>query len=143
VISGFTDVHNCNLGQNVVYQSSVQNRDRGVERFRITSPVSGVELEDDVFCGPSMVFTTNQPTQPRHTQNTTTKRTLSKQALRSSQRQPLSAESRWAVLFVAAWRVGHPRRTRRRPGMAFPAVSLAGCASAEFVCQTLARLIRQ
>jgi UDP-2-acetamido-3-amino-2,3-dideoxy-glucuronate N-acetyltransferase len=46
----------CNLGQNVV----VMNGTRMGSNCRIQNNVSiyeGVELEDDVFCGPSMVFT--------------------------------------------------------------------------------------
>lgn len=47
---------NCSLGQNVV----VMNRVRIGNNCKIQNNVSvyeGVELEDDVFCGPSMVFT--------------------------------------------------------------------------------------
>ena len=46
----------CNLGQNVVVMSGT----RMGANCRIQNNVSiyeGVELEDDVFCGPSMVFT--------------------------------------------------------------------------------------
>jgi UDP-2-acetamido-3-amino-2,3-dideoxy-glucuronate N-acetyltransferase len=46
----------CNLGQNVVISPGVRIGDN----VRIQNNVSvytGVELEDDVFCGPSMVFT--------------------------------------------------------------------------------------
>jgi UDP-2-acetamido-3-amino-2,3-dideoxy-glucuronate N-acetyltransferase len=46
----------CNLGQNVVVMSGV----RMGANCKIQNNVSlyeGVELEDDVFCGPSMVFT--------------------------------------------------------------------------------------
>jgi UDP-2-acetamido-3-amino-2,3-dideoxy-glucuronate N-acetyltransferase len=46
----------CNLGQNVV----VMNGTRMGHNCKIQNNVSiyeGVELEDDVFCGPSMVFT--------------------------------------------------------------------------------------
>ena len=47
---------NCNIGQNVV----VGPRVRIGNRVKIQNNVSvyeGVELEDEVFCGPSMVFT--------------------------------------------------------------------------------------
>jgi UDP-2-acetamido-3-amino-2,3-dideoxy-glucuronate N-acetyltransferase len=47
---------NCNLGQNVVISPSVKIGDR-VKIQNNVSVYAGVELEDDVFCGPSMVFT--------------------------------------------------------------------------------------
>ena len=46
----------CNLGQNVVISPMVKIGDR-VKIQNNVSVYTGVELEDDVFCGPSMVFT--------------------------------------------------------------------------------------
>jgi UDP-2-acetamido-3-amino-2,3-dideoxy-glucuronate N-acetyltransferase len=47
---------NCNLGQNVVVSPGVIIGDN-VKIQNNVSVYTGVELEDDVFCGPSMVFT--------------------------------------------------------------------------------------
>jgi UDP-2-acetamido-3-amino-2,3-dideoxy-glucuronate N-acetyltransferase len=47
---------NCNLGQNVVVSPQVRVGDN-VKIQNNVSLYTGVELEDDVFCGPSMVFT--------------------------------------------------------------------------------------
>jgi UDP-2-acetamido-3-amino-2,3-dideoxy-glucuronate N-acetyltransferase len=47
---------NCNLGQNVVVSPDVTLGDN-VKVQNNVSIYSGVTLEDDVFCGPSMVFT--------------------------------------------------------------------------------------
>jgi UDP-2-acetamido-3-amino-2,3-dideoxy-glucuronate N-acetyltransferase len=47
---------NCNLGQNVVISPDVRVGD-GVKIQNNVSVYTGVELEDDVFCGPSVVFT--------------------------------------------------------------------------------------
>ncbi len=47
---------NCSLGQNVVVMSRVKIGD-GVKIQNNVSIYEGVELEADVFCGPSMVFT--------------------------------------------------------------------------------------
>jgi UDP-2-acetamido-3-amino-2,3-dideoxy-glucuronate N-acetyltransferase len=47
---------NCNLGQNVVISPSVKVGN-GVKIQNNVSVYTGVELEDDVFCGPSVVFT--------------------------------------------------------------------------------------
>jgi UDP-2-acetamido-3-amino-2,3-dideoxy-glucuronate N-acetyltransferase len=46
----------CNLGQNVVISPGVRIGDR-VKIQNNVSVYTGVELEDGVFCGPSMVFT--------------------------------------------------------------------------------------
>jgi len=46
----------CNLGQNVVISPDVRIGDN-VKIQNNVSVYTGVELEDDVFCGPSMVFT--------------------------------------------------------------------------------------
>jgi UDP-2-acetamido-3-amino-2,3-dideoxy-glucuronate N-acetyltransferase len=46
----------CNLGQNVVISPGVR-LGRNVKVQNNVSVYTGVELEDDVFCGPSMVFT--------------------------------------------------------------------------------------
>ena len=46
----------CNLGQNVVISPQVKIGDN-VKIQNNVSVYTGVELEDDVFCGPSMVFT--------------------------------------------------------------------------------------
>jgi UDP-2-acetamido-3-amino-2,3-dideoxy-glucuronate N-acetyltransferase len=56
VMSGAVIGERCNLGQNVV----VMPRTRIGNNVKIQNNVSiyeGVELEDDVFCGPSCVFT--------------------------------------------------------------------------------------
>lgn len=56
VMPGAVIGRDCNLGQNVV----VMNRVKIGDRAKIQNNVSlyeGVTLEDDVFCGPSMVFT--------------------------------------------------------------------------------------
>lgn len=56
VLSGSRIGRNCNIGQNVVIGPNVTIGDR----CRIQNNVSvyeGVTLEDDVFCGPSCVFT--------------------------------------------------------------------------------------
>jgi UDP-2-acetamido-3-amino-2,3-dideoxy-glucuronate N-acetyltransferase len=47
---------NCRIGQNVVVGSNV-NIGNGVKIQNNVSVYEGVTLEDDVFCGPSMVFT--------------------------------------------------------------------------------------
>jgi len=47
---------NCRIGQNVVVGPSV-NIGNGVKIQNNVSVYEGVTLEDDVFCGPSMVFT--------------------------------------------------------------------------------------
>lgn len=47
---------NCNLGQNVVVSPHVKVGNN-VKIQNNVSLYTGVELEDDVFCGPSMVFT--------------------------------------------------------------------------------------
>ncbi len=46
----------CNIGQNVVIGPRVRIGN-GVKIQNNVSVYEGVELEDDVFCGPSMVFT--------------------------------------------------------------------------------------
>jgi len=46
----------CNLGQNVVISPGVR-LGKNVKIQNNVSVYTGVELEDDVFCGPSMVFT--------------------------------------------------------------------------------------
>jgi UDP-2-acetamido-3-amino-2,3-dideoxy-glucuronate N-acetyltransferase len=46
----------CSLGQNVVVMNGVRIGDR-VKIQNNVSVYEGVTLEDDVFCGPSMVFT--------------------------------------------------------------------------------------
>jgi UDP-2-acetamido-3-amino-2,3-dideoxy-glucuronate N-acetyltransferase len=46
----------CNLGQNVVVMGGTRLGDN-VKVQNNVSIYEGVELEDDVFCGPSMVFT--------------------------------------------------------------------------------------
>lgn len=46
----------CNIGQNVVISPGVRIGDN-VKLQNNVSVYTGVELEDDVFCGPSMVFT--------------------------------------------------------------------------------------
>jgi UDP-2-acetamido-3-amino-2,3-dideoxy-glucuronate N-acetyltransferase len=56
IMSGATVGRNCNLGQNVVISPEVVIGNN-VKIQNNVSVYTGVELEDDVFCGPSMVFT--------------------------------------------------------------------------------------
>jgi UDP-2-acetamido-3-amino-2,3-dideoxy-glucuronate N-acetyltransferase len=56
VMSGATLGRNCNIGQNVVISTDVVLGDN-VKVQNNVSIYTGVILEDDVFCGPSMVFT--------------------------------------------------------------------------------------
>jgi UDP-2-acetamido-3-amino-2,3-dideoxy-glucuronate N-acetyltransferase len=56
VLAGCTIGRNCNIGQNVVVGPRVRIGDR-VKIQNNVSVYEGVELEDEVFCGPSMVFT--------------------------------------------------------------------------------------
>ncbi len=56
VMSGAKLGANCNLGQNVLVSSDVRIGNN-VKIQNNVSIYTGVELEDDVFCGPSMVFT--------------------------------------------------------------------------------------
>lgn len=56
-IMGNTEIgENCNIGQNAVVGPDVKMGSRCKVQNNI-SIYKGVELEDDVFCGPSMVFT--------------------------------------------------------------------------------------
>jgi UDP-2-acetamido-3-amino-2,3-dideoxy-glucuronate N-acetyltransferase len=56
VMSGSTVGARCNIGQNVVISPNVVIGDN-VKIQNNVSVYTGVTLEDDVFCGPSMVFT--------------------------------------------------------------------------------------
>ena len=56
IMSGATIGANCNLGQNVHVGSGVWIGDN-VKLQNNVSVYTGVELENDVFCGPSVVFT--------------------------------------------------------------------------------------
>ncbi len=56
VMSGASIGRNCNLGQNVVVSPGVR-LGNGVKVQNNVSVYSGVVCEDDVFLGPSMVFT--------------------------------------------------------------------------------------
>ncbi|HTU32984.1 MAG TPA: Gfo/Idh/MocA family oxidoreductase [Candidatus Acidoferrum sp.] len=56
VMPGCTIGKNCNLGQNVHVASGVRIGNN-VKIQNNVSVYAGVELENDVFCGPSMVFT--------------------------------------------------------------------------------------
>lgn len=56
IMSGSVLGENCNLGQNVVVSPDCVIG-RNVKIQNNVSVYTGVELEDDVFCGPSMVFT--------------------------------------------------------------------------------------
>ncbi|MDQ3818964.1 MAG: acetyltransferase [Acidobacteriota bacterium] len=56
VMSGAKIGRRCNIGQNVVISPNVIIGDN-VKIQNNVSVYTGVELEDDVFCGPSMVFT--------------------------------------------------------------------------------------
>lgn len=56
VMKGSEIGRNCNIGQNVVVSPQVKIGN-GVKVQNNVSIYTGVTLEDDVFCGPSMVFT--------------------------------------------------------------------------------------
>ena len=56
IMAGATLGKNCNIGQNVVVSSNVV-MGSNVKVQNNVSIYTGVTLEDDVFCGPSMVFT--------------------------------------------------------------------------------------
>src|SRR5213078_1450125 len=56
VMSGAIIGRDCNLGQNVMIASGAVVGDR-VKIQNNVSVYAGVTLEDDVFCGPSVVFT--------------------------------------------------------------------------------------
>jgi UDP-2-acetamido-3-amino-2,3-dideoxy-glucuronate N-acetyltransferase len=56
VMAGSRIGSRCNIGQNVVISPQVVIGDN-VKIQNNVSVYTGVELEDDVFCGPSMVFT--------------------------------------------------------------------------------------
>lgn len=56
ILSGSRIGENCNIGQNVVIGPRVQIGN-GCKIQNNVSVYSGVTLEEDVFCGPSMVFT--------------------------------------------------------------------------------------
>lgn len=56
ILSGSVVGENCNIGQNVVIGPDV-SIGRGCKIQNNVSVYKGVTLEDDVFCGPSMVFT--------------------------------------------------------------------------------------
>ena len=56
IMSGSRIGRGCNIGQNVVISPQVRIGDN-VKIQNNVSVYTGVELEDDVFCGPSMVFT--------------------------------------------------------------------------------------
>src|SRR5262249_25963323 len=56
VLSGSRIGANCNLGQNVMVGPNVRIGD-GCKIQNNVAVYEGVTLEDDVFCGPSMVFT--------------------------------------------------------------------------------------
>jgi UDP-2-acetamido-3-amino-2,3-dideoxy-glucuronate N-acetyltransferase len=56
VLSGSRIGANCNLGQNVMVGPNVRVGD-GCKIQNNVAVYEGVTLEDDVFCGPSMVFT--------------------------------------------------------------------------------------
>jgi len=56
IMAGASLGRDCNLGQNVVISPNVRIGNN-VKIQNNVSVYSGVELEDDVFCGPSTVFT--------------------------------------------------------------------------------------
>jgi UDP-2-acetamido-3-amino-2,3-dideoxy-glucuronate N-acetyltransferase len=56
IMAGSNIGRRCNIGQNVVVSPGVVIGDN-VKIQNNVSVYTGVELEDDVFCGPSMVFT--------------------------------------------------------------------------------------
>ncbi|MBH69440.1 MAG: N-acetyltransferase [Rhodospirillaceae bacterium] len=59
---------NCSLGQNVFVAAGVQIGNN-VKIQNNVSVYSGVTLEDDVFCGPSMVFTNVKTPRSAHPRN--------------------------------------------------------------------------
>src|SRR5215813_6851248 len=69
VMKGSRIGRNCNIGQNVVISPDV-TIGNNVKIQNNVSVYTGVTLEDDVFCGPSMVFTnvfTPRSAVPRNT----------------------------------------------------------------------------
>ena len=56
IMSGVKIGKNCNIGQNVFIGSGV-TLGNNIKVQNNVSVFDGVTLEDDVFCGPSMVFT--------------------------------------------------------------------------------------
>ncbi len=65
VQSGATIGENCSLGQNVNISNNVKIGN-GVKIQNNVSVYEGVELEDYVFCGPSMVFTNDLTPRARY-----------------------------------------------------------------------------
>ncbi len=65
VQSGASIGENCTLGQNVNISANVKIGD-GVKIQNNVSVYEGVELEDYVFCGPSMVFTNDLTPRSRY-----------------------------------------------------------------------------
>lgn len=68
---------NCSLGQNVNISNNVKIGN-GVKIQNNVSIYEGVELEDYVFCGPSMVFTNDLTPRSRYPKNHKYKKTLVK-----------------------------------------------------------------
>src|SRR5690606_26026285 len=69
VMSGARIGQRCSLGQNVFVASGVHIGD-GVKIQNNVSVYEGVTLEDDVFCGPSMVFTNVKTPRSGYPRNT-------------------------------------------------------------------------
>jgi len=78
VMSGSRLGRGCNVGQNVVISPGVRIGNN-VKIQNNVSVYTGVELEDDVFCGPSMVFTNVINPRSRIARKHEYKRTLVKQ----------------------------------------------------------------
>ena len=78
VMSGATVGRGCNIGQNVVILPEVRIGNN-VKIQNNVSIYTGVELEDDVFCGPSMVFTNVVNPRSHVSRKDEYKRTLVKQ----------------------------------------------------------------
>ncbi len=75
--SGAIIGENCSIGQNVNISNNVKIGN-GVKIQNNVSVYEGVELEDCVFCGPSMVFTNDTTPRARHSKNHKYKKTLVK-----------------------------------------------------------------
>lgn len=65
IMAGAEIGENCSLGQNVNVAGNVKIGN-GVRIQNNVSIYAGVELEDDVFCGPSMVFTNDLTPRSRY-----------------------------------------------------------------------------
>ncbi len=88
----------CILGQNVFVAGGVRIGDN-VKIQNNVSVYAGVELEDDVFCGPSCVFTNVINPRSEIVRRDQYQRTLVRAAARpSAPMRPSSAASPWAAM---------------------------------------------